>query len=142
MRIRLRPDHLGELRLIVSAHGNRVGIQFQASHEKTKKIIESSLASLKESLSSQNLILSQIDLTLLQASSREASHDLHQNHPQRDLANAFQDMLGQGGNRSQQNQSDSKSFSGISQELEMPKGITAKVLEKQRIPQGRIDVKV
>jgi hypothetical protein len=64
MRIRLRPDHLGELNVRVTTKGGEVGLQIQASDEKAKKIIEDSLHYLKENLSAHQLSLGQVDLTV------------------------------------------------------------------------------
>jgi len=62
IRIRLRPDHLGELQMSVKTQGRNVSIQIKAHDGEAKKIIEESLASLKDSLSQQNLSLSRIDV--------------------------------------------------------------------------------
>jgi|GEM_PF-2310645 len=62
IRIRLRPDHLGELQMSVKTQGRNVSIQIKTHDGEAKKIIEESLASLKDSLSQQNLSLSRIDV--------------------------------------------------------------------------------
>lgn len=64
MRVRLRPDHLGELNIHVSAQGNRVALKIQASSEESKKILEESLGQLKERLATQQLSLNQVDFTV------------------------------------------------------------------------------
>lgn len=68
IRVRLRPDNLGELNIRVMTNGSRVGIQIQTSDEKSKKIIEESMNFLKESLSAQKLNLAQLDLSVLSGS--------------------------------------------------------------------------
>jgi len=64
MRIRLRPDNLGELHVRVVTDGRNVGLQIQATDEKAKRIIEESLGHLKESMAAQNLSLGAVDLTV------------------------------------------------------------------------------
>ena len=62
IKIRLRPDHLGELVLSVKTQGNQVSIQIKAHGSEAKRIIEESLGSLKDNFAKQNLTLSQIDV--------------------------------------------------------------------------------
>jgi flagellar hook-length control protein FliK len=64
MRVRLRPDNLGELHLKVQTRGGEVRLQIQASDAGAKKILEESLSHLKDSLASQNLNLSRVDVTV------------------------------------------------------------------------------
>jgi len=64
IRVRLRPDHLGELQVRVVTQGNQVGLQIQASDENAKRILEQSMSSLKDSLATQNLSLAQVDLSV------------------------------------------------------------------------------
>ena len=70
IRVRLRPNDLGELNIRVMTQGSRVGIQIQAADEKAKKMIEDSVGYLKESLSAQNLSLSRVDLSVLSAGTK------------------------------------------------------------------------
>ncbi|MCM2277235.1 MAG: flagellar hook-length control protein FliK [Oligoflexia bacterium] len=65
MRVRLNPDHLGELHVRVVTQGNNVGLTIHASDEKARKIIEESLSHLKESLATQKLSLGQVDVTTI-----------------------------------------------------------------------------
>jgi flagellar hook-length control protein FliK len=79
MRIRLRPDHLGELSVRVNTSGNQVALEIQASDEKAKRIIEDSVNYLKESLASQNLTVSRLDLSVAPPSAQgNANFDLSQ----------------------------------------------------------------
>jgi flagellar hook-length control protein FliK len=71
IRVRLKPENLGELHLKVVTQGNQVGLQIQASDENAKRIIEESMNSLKESLSTQNLSLAKVDVSV--ASSSQSS---------------------------------------------------------------------
>lgn len=73
IRVRLRPDNLGELNIRVITNGSRVGIQIQTADEKSKKIIEDSMNFLKESLTAQKLTLSQVDLSVLSNSKPQDS---------------------------------------------------------------------
>lgn len=99
IRMRLRPDNLGELRIQISTVGSDVGLKIQASDERVKKVLEESIGSLKESLSAQSLTLGKLDLTVGQAlenrlggSMGEPKQDLLQNGQQ-------QSFLGQGNGR-------------------------------------------
>ena len=67
MRIRLKPDNLGELHLRVVTDGTQVGLHIQASDERAKKVLEESIGHLKEGLASQNLSLGKLDVTVAQA---------------------------------------------------------------------------
>lgn len=69
IRLRLRPDNLGELHLRVSSHGREVGLQIQASSDRAKKILEESLSHLKESLAAQQLSLGPVEVSVAQSRS-------------------------------------------------------------------------
>lgn len=75
IKIRLRPDHLGEIQMSVKAQGQQVSIQIKAASGEAKRIIEESLGSLKESLSHQNLSLSQVDVVTQPNASHSMSSD-------------------------------------------------------------------
>ncbi len=85
VRIRLKPDHLGELHLKVMTggkSGSEVGLQIHASDDQAKKILEESLGSLRESLASQNLSLTNVDVQVAQpSSSANLGSDSNQDRP-------------------------------------------------------------
>lgn len=64
IRLRLKPDHLGELHVRVTDRGGQLGLQIHASDERSKRILESSLSHLRESLAGQNLSVGRIDVAL------------------------------------------------------------------------------
>jgi flagellar hook-length control protein FliK len=64
IRIRLKPENLGELHLKIATRGDQVGLQIHASTAEARKVLEESVASLRESLSAQNLNLSKIDIAV------------------------------------------------------------------------------
>ena len=64
IKIRLRPDHLGEMHMSVRTEGQQVSIQIQAHNGESKKIIEDSLSALKDNLLQQNLTLSKVDVVV------------------------------------------------------------------------------
>lgn len=64
IRMRLKPENLGELNIRVSTLGNQVELNIQSSDDRTKKIIEESIGYLKESMSSQNLNLASVDFSV------------------------------------------------------------------------------
>ena len=67
MHVRLKPENLGELHLRVVTQGNNVGLHIQAPDDRARKIIEESLGHLKAQLSTQNLSLSKVDVTVAQS---------------------------------------------------------------------------
>lgn len=100
IRVRLKPDHLGELNLRVSTRGNQVGLQIQASDERAKKILEDSMSALRDSLATQSLSLGKVEVTLASASMQssgqqnQGSFDQGQNqnfgqNPEMNLNNGF-----------------------------------------------------
>jgi flagellar hook-length control protein FliK len=72
IKIRLKPDHLGELMMSVKTSGDKVAVQIKAQDHEAKKIIEDSIGRLKDSLSSQNLTLHKVDV-VTQPSAGQAS---------------------------------------------------------------------
>ncbi len=73
MKIRLNPDHLGELVIRVTTQGNQVGLKVQATKNEAKRILEESVSSLKDSLMGQSLQLAKLDVTV--AAPQGASND-------------------------------------------------------------------
>ena len=76
MRIRLKPDHLGELHMRVSTGGktgSEVGLQIHASDDRAKRILEESMSSLREGLASQNLSLAKVDVQVAPSSNASNS---------------------------------------------------------------------
>lgn len=80
IRIRLKPENLGELHVRVMTNGRDVGLQIQATDEKAKRILEESLGSLKDGLASQNLTLGKVDLSVAGAKNLADSGNQSQNH--------------------------------------------------------------
>jgi flagellar hook-length control protein FliK len=64
MRIRLNPDHLGELSLKVRTRGKEVGLQIRASNEEAKRVLEESLGHLRENLATNALNLARVEVVL------------------------------------------------------------------------------
>lgn len=62
IRLRLKPESLGELNLRIVTRGNEVGLKIQASDPAAKKVIEESIQYLKESLASNSLQLTRFDV--------------------------------------------------------------------------------
>jgi len=76
MRLRLKPDHLGELHLKVVSGGktgSEIGLQIQASDERAKKILEESIGSLKDSLAGQSLSLNKVEVQVSAPSAGSSS---------------------------------------------------------------------
>ena len=83
IKIRLKPDHLGELVMNVKSRGNEVSIQIKTHDLEAKKIIEESIGRLKESLTIQNLQLSRMDVVTqpapMQGAENQMQMDFNQN---------------------------------------------------------------
>jgi len=86
MRIRLKPENLGELHLRVVSQGGEVGIHIQASDDKAKKILQDSLGSLRDGLASQNLTLGKVAIEVAQTG---ASHDMRNDTRQQSSQGGF-----------------------------------------------------
>ncbi len=93
MRVRLKPENLGELHVHVVTRGHDVGLRIQASDEGAKKVLEDSMSFLKESLASQNLNLARVDLSVAPPANHAGQGDLMSDG--RQGQSAFQNPLGQ-----------------------------------------------
>lgn len=95
IKIRLRPDHLGELIMNVRTQGQQVLLQIKATDGESRKILEESLSSLRDSLSQQNLSLSKVEVVSVPTTSF-AAPDTNSNLMS-DSGAQRQDFGGQGG---------------------------------------------
>ncbi|MGE0615470.1 MAG: flagellar hook-length control protein FliK [Bacteriovoracia bacterium] len=77
IRIRLRPDNLGELSVHVATVDNRVGLRIQATDPSAKQVIEESVKYLRDSLAQQNLSLAKVEVTLAHAAAHSSGPNLH-----------------------------------------------------------------
>lgn len=79
MRIRLKPDNLGELKMQIMTRGNEVGLKIEATSERSKKVLEESLGYLRDSLAGQNLKLGGVDVKVVSMLSSGSQGDLGNN---------------------------------------------------------------
>jgi hypothetical protein len=140
MRIRLKPENLGELHVRVMTDGTQVGLHIQANDEKAKKILEESLGHLKESLATQNLKLGHVDFTVAKAAKSEGGEMNHSSQWQNQSAR--QDQMQQ---NSEQNRQNGWSKSNAYDSGDFGPGVTSAV-QAQASPaaysaSGRLDVK-
>ena len=63
IKIRLKPDHLGELSMSIKNQGQQISIRIHAQNPEARQILESSLGTLRDSLSKQNLVISRMEIT-------------------------------------------------------------------------------
>lgn len=145
MRVRLKPDGLGELQLRVSTFGNQVGLRIQASDEKAKRILEESLGSLKDALAGQNLALGRVEVNV-NSRAPEAAQYAAQEH----LANDGNQTQAQnwGSQNPWQGQQQNSSSEGRSEwepspARGMPNRLTASLAQPAARQQGsgRLDVR-
>ncbi len=154
MRIRLKPENLGELHLRIVTQGNEVGIQIQASDDKAKKILQESLGGLKDSLASQSLTLGKVEFSVAQAgSSADARNDARDpNQQQSQSQYNQQSALGQnaGDNRNQRSNSFSyqdidavgaKPLAGVAASNSSAALARAAQVANTRSENGRLDVR-
>jgi flagellar hook-length control protein FliK len=115
MKIRLKPDGLGELHLKVMTQGNEVGLQIQASDEHAKKILQDSVNSLKEGLASHHLTLGKIEVAVAhtlggdasnQQQGQQSGNGQQHSHQSSMMSPEYRDMMGQ--NAGQQNNGSSR----------------------------------
>jgi hypothetical protein len=98
MRVRLKPDNLGELHVRVSTRGNDVRLMIQATDEKARKILEESMPHLKDKLASQNLNLGRVEVSTLAHSASGSGlrqDDQGQNQNPTYQQHSMNDWLGQ-----------------------------------------------
>ena len=62
IKIRLKPDHLGELMMNVKTNGQHVTLEIKAQDHESKRIIEESLGRLKDSLATRSLDLGKVEV--------------------------------------------------------------------------------
>ena len=94
IRIRLKPDNLGELHLRVIAHGNDVRLQIKATDDRARGIIEESMSQLKENLASHNLSLNGVDLTTVAQAAHGSSSGSFNNGEQSGQQTLYQNFGG------------------------------------------------
>ncbi|OFZ21039.1 MAG: hypothetical protein A2X94_06825 [Bdellovibrionales bacterium GWB1_55_8] len=146
IRIRLRPENLGELHLRVVTRGTEVGLQIQASDDKAMKVIEESMNFLKDSLASQNLSLGKVELAV--GSSHGTSFSSNSGNEQGQQGqHGFQDlgsMMGQekGQNREQSSEgrADARADSAGSRTQAAGAGWNAAARTRAAAASGRLDV--
>lgn len=109
IRIKLKPEHLGELTVRVFTDGVGVGLKIRASDENAKKIIEDSMQYLKDSLSVQNLVLNQVDVSVGGNQNLQSGND-----GQKFFENFQENMAGFQDQRSQHERQDRQSNPDIS----------------------------
>lgn len=114
IKIRLNPDHLGEIRLEVATVGNRVGLKIQASDTKAKNVIEESIKYLRESLGTHDLSLAKVDVTVAPArANTDSAFSMDQRGNESGAWNAYQQQsdLRQGGRQAYGSREDSAPWS-------------------------------
>jgi|GEM_PF-3966690 len=134
MRIRLAPDHLGELSIKVSTRGSKVSLVVEASNHSAKEMIESSISSLREHLAAQNLSLASVDVAVSKDSGNTNLSSL--NFALNDNNSNASTMDSRSGGQGRNGESYSRGF----EESERALGKQSASAMKQRIDGGRIDL--
>jgi flagellar hook-length control protein FliK len=148
MRVKLKPENLGELTVRVFTDGSRVSLKIQASDEQAKKVIEESMKFLKENLSAQNLVLSHVDLSVNGNQGSQAGNDSQNNNQN---AMSFQNQQHQQSQQERQQsmfdsdtQWQSSGRAGRLQTGSLPSGGSLWASMSQKAPErsdGRLDVR-
>tara|TARA_B110001454_G_scaffold219179_1_gene250825 strand:+ start:113676 stop:115604 length:1929 start_codon:yes stop_codon:yes gene_type:complete len=107
MKVRMTPEGLGEIQLSVELKDGKVQLHMAAENKETKKMLESSLSDLRESLSQQKISLESVKIDTVARTNTENhansnnSNQFGQNQNQenrdtRQFWNQFQDQFGGG----------------------------------------------
>ena len=77
IRLILRPESLGDVRMTIRMEGDVVMARIHVENQQVKQIIESNLQSLKDSLEEQNLQAGNFDVNVNQGSEKEMQDLAH-----------------------------------------------------------------
>ncbi len=101
MKVKMTPEGLGEIQLNVQLKDGRVQLQMIADNKDTKKMLESNLSSLRDSLSQQKITLDSVKIdSVVRTNVENQTHNnnhFNQNQDSRDTRqfwNQFQDQFG------------------------------------------------
>ncbi|MGZ6369643.1 MAG: flagellar hook-length control protein FliK [Bdellovibrionota bacterium] len=161
MRVRLRPENLGELHIRVTSNGNDVGLQIRASDDRARKVIEESMNHLKDSLAQQNLSLKSVEVAVAHGASNGFGNEPQsgQSHQQnsgsgQQQQQAFQGFMGsqdmqqQGSNRqsgwdgaNEAGSPRSGAAAARAQALAAAGGMSAEPGSRLSVSNGRLDVR-
>ena len=137
-RVRLKPENLGELNIRVIAKGGNIGVQFQASDEKARKVLEDSMNYLKESRSAQKLSLGSVEVSVMPQSQGSDSNSNQNFMAQQD---SFQQNLNQGRNQGNSQRWDQAMQDGMSESKWSAKPrAMSQPFQSRAADLGRIDV--
>jgi len=64
IKIRLKPEHLGEVTMKIVSQNGVIAAQFQAENQRVKEIIESQFSQLRNTLSAQGINVSQLSVSV------------------------------------------------------------------------------
>ena len=73
-KLRISPEYLGDMTIHVRAQGNEVALKIQATDQRVKEILQESMASLQDQLSSHHLVLARYDVSVVSPSSDDSSY--------------------------------------------------------------------
>jgi flagellar hook-length control protein FliK len=86
MKILLKPEQLGWLKVKISVEGQRVVAHFSAENEFVRSLLESNMNQLQQALQNQNLKVTQISIDVADQNSGQQASQPH-GHDQRGKAN-------------------------------------------------------
>jgi len=156
MKVRLKPEGMGELSMRIVTDGHRVGLKIETSHEKTKQMIEESIKYLGESLSTHQLVLGSVDLSVMPSEIKQFSPNLNDRQDSQDSQRFDLNMsqnktdFADSGNRGEGQRRSSPQLRdnwevGLPNRrpIGVPSGIAARFSPDARVGQpGRIDMRV
>lgn len=73
-KMRISPEYLGDMTIHVRAQGNEVILKIHATDQRVKDILQDSITSLQDKLSSQQLVLARCDVSVISPSSDDSSY--------------------------------------------------------------------
>lgn len=102
IRLLVKPEALGEVRIILEQKGKELSVKFEAEHKDAQKVMEDSIGALRESLASHSIQLSNIEVnTKSDAQQQQNQHSMGSEAflEQRNHAHQFRDSDAQSGRR-------------------------------------------
>lgn len=135
MTVHLSPPELGDVQIQVTARGKRVEIEMTSDNDMAKSIIESKLGDLKQSMQSQDLILSKMEVNVSHESSAFGESSFS------NLSNGSGFQQSQQGSGNNQRQGGNSGLSQFQSQTSRLSQEGAQAYRSQRTP-GKVDIRI
>jgi flagellar hook-length control protein FliK len=101
-RVQMNPEGMGQVNLHVAIHDGKVSLQMEAETPEAKKLIETSINDLKDSLRLHRLSVDQVKIDVIQSTNTDTGTQFSNSSQQGKDSNAFQNSSEFGKNQSRQ----------------------------------------